>query len=194
VPSTLPYYCTSICMRSWWNWRARSVDFKKKTKGPGQASKGLASQGSGPQSDLKINEIELNWTGGVTHRVMIEFKVPGSEVDLFWHLIKNAAEADSYRVGKARSGRRQRVLQQMLRAQQSTRIIKMTKRFWLPNSRSSRRRESSRFSLHWIICTLSHTLSLFLKFLSLSSFSLTHSLSRVLSLPPSVSFFLIPLD
>jgi len=27
--SVLPYYCTSICVRSWCNWRASSVDLKK---------------------------------------------------------------------------------------------------------------------------------------------------------------------
>jgi len=27
--SGLPYYCTSICVRSWGNWRASSVDLKK---------------------------------------------------------------------------------------------------------------------------------------------------------------------
>jgi len=28
--SEIPYYCTSICARSWSNWRASSVDFKPK--------------------------------------------------------------------------------------------------------------------------------------------------------------------
>ena len=51
-------------------------------------------------------------------------------------------------------------MRQMLRAQQSTRMIKMTRRFWLPNSRSSRRKGPSRFSLQRMICT--PTLSLFL--------------------------------
>ena len=30
--SGLPYYCTSICVRSWCNWRASSVDFNPKKK------------------------------------------------------------------------------------------------------------------------------------------------------------------
>jgi len=32
--SGLPYYCASICVRSWCNWRASSVDFKTKKKQP----------------------------------------------------------------------------------------------------------------------------------------------------------------
>jgi len=59
-----------------------------------------------------------------------------------------------------RLGWRRGELRQMLRAQQSTRMMKMTRRFWLLNSRSSRRRGPNRFSLQRMICT--PTLSLFL--------------------------------
>jgi len=68
----------------------------------------------------------------------------------------------------SRSGWRRGVLRrQMLRAQQLTRMIKMTRRFWLPNSRSSRRRGPSRFSLQrggrrTLTCRPTHIHSLFL--------------------------------
>ena len=101
-----------------------------------------------------LNRIGYPWSGGgFTHRVTFAWSIFTLDQKCRRGWILQDRE-------DLRSGWRRGVLRQMVRTTQSTRMIKMTRRFRLPNSRSSRRREPSWFSLQRLICT--PTLSLFL--------------------------------